>query len=140
MLAARNGRILNVSSVAGFTSGPLMAGYYATKAFELHLSEAIAEEVAGSGVTVTVLCPGPTATGFGARAKIGRSRLNRFVPPMTAEAVARIGYRAMLRGKPVAVAGLGNRAIVLLVRFLPRRFAVRVAHRLQASRGLGRSR
>jgi short-subunit dehydrogenase len=140
MLAARRGRILNVSSVAGFTSGPLMAAYYATKAFELHLSEAIAEEVAGSGVTVTVLCPGPTATGFGARAKIGRSRLNRFVPPMSAAAVARIGYRAMLRGKPVAVAGLGNRAIVFFVRLLPRRFAVRVVLRLQASRGLGRNR
>src|SRR6266481_2412307 len=93
MIERRRGGILNVASTAGFQPGPRMAVYYATKAFVLSLSEAIAEEVRGSGVTITALCPGPTATNFnkeaGARFSRGFAR-----SALSAEAVARIGHRA----------------------------------------------
>jgi hypothetical protein len=134
MRAAGHGRILNVASVAGFTPGPLMNVYYATKAFVVSFSEALARELAGSGVTVTVLCPGPVRTGFQKRAGIGPSRSLRIFPPMDAAKAARIGVRAMKRGRTVAVAGLGNRLVVLLIRLLPRRAAVELAYRFQAGR------
>src|SRR4029453_2799772 len=97
MIAGGSGRILNVASTAGFLPGPLMAVYYATKAYVISFSEAIANELAGTGGTVPVLCPGPTATGFQQRA--GTSGLSRVLRPMDAATVARLGYRALMSGK-----------------------------------------
>lgn len=128
MLARKDGKILNVASVAGFVPGPLMAVYYATKAFVLSFSEALAEETSGSGVSVSVLCPGPTRTGFVERARVGGSDLFKGPLIQPAEAVAREGYRGMMKGKAVIVTGLSNKFMVALVRLVPR-FLVRKAVR-----------
>ncbi|MEO8560135.1 MAG: SDR family oxidoreductase, partial [Rhodospirillales bacterium] len=105
MLAERNGRILNVASTAAFQPGPLMAVYYATKAYVLSLSEALSAELKGSGVTATALCPGPVATPFVNRAGMGNLRLFKLMQVMTTDQVARIGLDAMNAGKRVAIAG-----------------------------------
>jgi uncharacterized protein len=126
--------ILNDASVAGFLPGPFMAVYYASKAYLLSWSEALAEELRGSSVTVTALCPGPTHTAFNTRAGIARPR-SLDVGSMAARPVAEIGYRAMLAGKPVAVAGWTNRTIVQLLRLTPRAVARRAVRRMQESRG-----
>lgn len=93
MVEHRRGGVLNVASTAGFQAGPYMAVYYATKAYVISLSEALHDELAGSGVTVTCLCPGLTATEFVAVAKMEKIRMLK-LPPMTAAEVARIGHRA----------------------------------------------
>jgi short-subunit dehydrogenase len=115
----RKGGVLNVASTAGFQAGPNMAVYYATKAYVISLSEALHDELAGRGVTVTCLCPGPTATEFAATAKMEKSRLFR-LRPMTAEQVARIGYRAFRRGKLLIVTGWMNYLGTLGARYSPR--------------------
>jgi hypothetical protein len=125
------GHILNVASIAAFQPGPWVASYYATKAFVLHLSEALAEELAGAGVRVTVLCPGPTATGFERRAGLEHSRLFRLLPPMSAAAVARAGYRGMRAGRRVVVPDLRSRALTLVPRFFPRLWVTRIVRVLQ---------
>src|SRR4029077_5319684 len=119
MLGRRTGRILNVASTAAFQPGPLMAVYYATKAYVLSFSEALANELAGSGVTVTALCPGPTKTGFQARAQMEESKLVRGKEIMTSETVARIGYSALMKGKTVVIPGFSNKMLAGAVRFLP---------------------
>ncbi len=119
MIRARRGGILNVGSVAGFVTGPGMAVYYATKAFVLSLSEALAAEVQGTGVRVSVLCPGPTATNFGKVAGAENARLFKG-PSMTAEEVARQGHLDFRRGKVVAISGLQNKLMVQGIRFTPR--------------------
>ena len=134
MLARRSGQILNVASTAAFQPGPLMAAYYASKAFVLSLSEALAEEVRGSGVTVTALCPGPSATGFQARAAMEESRLisgRQLVPMLDAATVARIGYRAMQAGQVVVIPGWQNRMLALAPRFTPRAVMTRVVKGMQ---------
>ena len=123
MVEKGRGRILNIASTASFQPGPFMAVYYATKAYVLSFSEALTEELRGTGVTVTALCPGVTATEFQARAKTADSGLIR-LGMQDAGFVAKVGYRAMVKGKAVAVPGLVNRFLVLLVRLSPR-FAVR---------------
>ena len=135
MLRRRSGRILNVASTAAFQPGPLMAVYYATKAYVLSFSEAIANEVAGSGVTVTALCPGPTVTEFQNAAGVSRTRL--FTGPLVLDArsVARAGYEGMRRGRRVVVPGLGNKLLVQALRLSPRRVVTAVARRIQESRG-----
>jgi hypothetical protein len=132
MLARRRGRILNVASTAGFAPGPLMSVYYATKAYVISLSEALAEELRGSGVSVTVLCPGPTLTEFQAVAHIESTRLFRMPGiVMNVEAVAKAGYVGLMRGRRMVVPGLLNRALPLLIRFSPRGLVVRVARLFQ---------
>ena len=106
MLGARRGRILNVASVAAFVPGPYMAVYYATKAYVLSFSEALAVELRGTGVTVTCLCPGATASGFQERAEMTESPLVRGKKLPSAAAVAEFGIRAMERGTAVAIPGL----------------------------------
>jgi len=120
MVERKRGRVLNLGSTAAFVPGPLMAIYYASKAYVLSFSEAIAEEVKGTGVTVTVLCPGSTESGFQKRAGMEDSRLvsGRRLP--TAASVARAGYDAMMKGTSVEVPGLGNKVVPLLARFSPR--------------------
>ncbi|MGA8301716.1 MAG: SDR family oxidoreductase [Terriglobales bacterium] len=123
-------RILNVASTAAFQAGPLMAVYYATKAYVLHLSEAISNELAGTGVTVTCLCPGPTATEFQERAKITGIRLTTY-GTMGARTVAEDGYRALMTGKPVVISGFKNWLVAQSVRFAPRRMVTAIARKLQ---------
>jgi short-subunit dehydrogenase len=126
------GRILNVASTAAFQPGPLMAVYYATKAYVLHFSEAIANELQGTGVTVTCLCPGPTATEFQKRANIAGIRLTKY-GCMDARTVAEDGYRALMAGKPTVISGFRNWLVAQSVRFAPRRLAAAVARKVQES-------
>jgi len=119
MLRSGEGRMLNVASTAAFQPGPLMALYYAGKSFVLSFSEAIAYELRGTGVTVTCLCPGPTATAFQSKANVQTIRLVSGAL-MQASDVARIGYRAMMRGQPVVIAGLRNQLLMLGTKLAPR--------------------
>lgn len=137
MLARGRGRVLNVASTAAFQPGPLMAVYYATKAYVLSFSEAIAEEVAGSGVSVTALCPGPVQTGFQAVSRLGESDLlsgPARLAILSADEVARLGVRGMLVGQRVVVAGRLNRVQTLLPRLLPRAVVTRLIARVQGRR------
>jgi short-subunit dehydrogenase len=129
MVDRGRGWIMNVASVAGFQPGPGMAVYYASKAFVLSFSEALAEEVRGAGVTVTALCPGPTATEFQSRAKMERSRL-RWIGMMSSRPVAERGYRGMMEGRTVVVTGLMNKLLVQSLRFSPRIVVRKVAKSL----------
>jgi short-subunit dehydrogenase len=131
MVAAKNGKILNVASTAAFQPGPLMALYYATKAFVLSFSEAIGNELEGTGVTVTALCPGPTATGFQARTKLEKSRLIKRMKVMDARTVAEAGYRGLIAGKPVVIPGLMNKLLAQSVRFSPRVLVTKIARMMQ---------
>lgn len=119
MLEKKRGRILNIGSTAGFQAGPYMATYYATKAFVNSFSEALAYELRGTGITVTVSCPGATATEFTQVAKMEGVRLFK-MGAMTAEEVVRDGYRAMHAGKVIAVHGFKNKLGVWSVPFTPR--------------------
>lgn len=134
MLERRRGRILNVASTAAFQPGPLMAVYYASKAYVMSLSLALTEETAGTGVTVTCLCPGPTRTGFQERAQMGKSRLLGVASVMSSAAVARAGYDGMMAGRALIVPGLANQIGAQSVRLIPRRVAARIAGTLNANR------
>jgi uncharacterized protein len=135
MVSRSRGRILNVASTAAFQPGPYMAVYYATKAFVLSFSEAIAEEVSGTGVTVTALCPGPTITEFQEAAGIEDTWLFRGPLVMDARTVAKAGWEGAKRGKRVVIPGLGNKILKEVVRFSPRRLTTSVAGRIQKKRG-----
>ena len=126
----KSGRILNVASTAAFQPGPLMAVYYATKAYVLHFSEAISSELQDTGITVTCLCPGPTETEFQKRANISGIRLTKY-GTMDASTVAEDGYRALIAGKTVAISGFRNWLIAQSVRFAPRRMVAAMARKLQ---------
>jgi short-subunit dehydrogenase len=134
MLDRKQGRILNVASTASFQPGPLMAVYYATKAYVLSLSEALAEETRGTGVTVTALCPGPTASGFQAGAAMEGSRLVQGRKLPTAASVASYGVAAMRKGDVVAVPGLMNKLLASSIRLTPRPIVRRLVHRMQSTR------
>ncbi len=127
MRAAGGGQILNVASTAAFMPGPNMAVYHATKAYVLSLSEAVADELRGSGVTVTVLCPGATATNFAKDAKMEGIRLFKLMPLPSAQSVAKAGWRAMRRGRRIRVTGVFNLLTTLLPRLSPRALTTRVA-------------
>lgn len=121
MVERKRGRILNVASTAAFQPGPFMAVYYASKAYVLSFSEAIANELKGTGVTVTVLCPGPTDTGFAIAARMEHTRLFTFAKPDSATDVAHYGYEAMQNGKTVAIHGALNKILAFSVRTAPRK-------------------
>lgn len=107
------GRILNVASIAAWTPAPNQASYHASKAYLLSLSRAVREELRGSGVSLTVLCPSPIATDFFAEAGAENVRLTKFLPPLSAARVARIGWRALERGRAVQIAGqLGRLSVI----------------------------
>jgi len=135
MLARRRGRILNVASTAAFQPGPLMAVYYATKAYVLSFSEALANETSGTGVTVTALCPGPTVTEFQKRANLEQTRLFRGPLVMDAATVARAGYRGMNRKRRIVIPGLGNNVLAQSIRFTPRRLVTAITRWIQETRG-----
>jgi short-subunit dehydrogenase len=130
MIQRKDGGILNVASTAAFQPGPLMAVYFATKAYVLHLSEALANEVSGTGVTVTCLCPGATATEFHKRAKATGQRLLK-LGSMDAHTVAEDGYRGLMAGKPVVISGARNWLVAQSVRFSPRRLVTAIARKIQ---------
>lgn len=122
MVARGRGRVLNVASAAGFLPGPNMAVYHATKAYFLSLSEAVGCEVAGSGVTVTALCPGATETNFfKADNAVKATLLTSLMPLPSAGSVARAGWRAMGRGQRVIVTGIDNKIFTFMPRMMPRR-------------------
>jgi short-subunit dehydrogenase len=131
MIARKSGRILNLASTAAFQPGPLMAVYYATKAYVLSLSEALANELQGTGVTVTALCPGPTKTGFQARAQMEDSKLVRGKEIMSSEEVARAGFEGLMRGKTVVIPGAQNKMLATAVRFLPRKTVTKLVRSAQ---------
>lgn len=130
MLTRKRGRILNVGSTAGFQPGPFMAVYYATKAFVNSFSEALASECAGTGVTVTVLCPGPTESGFVAAADMHGTNLFKAMSVADSKSVAEAGVRGMLRGQAIVVPGLMNKVAVQANRVTPRAVVRGVARRL----------
>jgi uncharacterized protein len=129
MRERRSGRILNVASTAGFLPGPFMAAYYASKAYVLSFSQALAEELRGSGVTVTALAPGATATGFADRADVAKTLLFR-LPTADAVTVATTGYRGMMAGKDLVIPGFSNQLLALLIRFTPRRLLLWISRKL----------
>lgn len=131
MIERRRGRVLNLGSVGSFAPAPMTATYAATKAYVLSLSLAMAEELRDTGVTITCLCPGPTATGFQARADMAESALVRDRKLPSAREVAEAGFRAMKQGKPYLVTGGSSRAFAFGSRFLPRTTAARIAGRSQ---------
>jgi len=130
MVARGRGRILNVASTAAFQPGPFMAVYYASKAYVLSLSEALAEELAGTGVTVTCLCPGVTESEFHSVAGTDAQPLTSSALTMTSAAVAEAGYRAMMRGKMVEIPGLTNKVGAQAIRIAPRRLVLKIVRRL----------
>ena len=134
MVARGRGRILNVASTAAFQPGPNMAVYCATKAYVLSFSEAIASELAGTGVTVTCLCPGATETEFAREADMEGSTIFKrgLIPMAKAEDVAREGFQACLRGQRLVVPGLSNKAGAIASKVFPRRLVTAVAGRLMA--------
>ena len=130
MVERRNGRILNLASTAAFVPGPLMAVYYASKAYVLSFSQALANELQGTGVTVTALAPGPTRTGFQKRGVMEDSRLVRG-QIADAKSVAAAGYHGMMRGKTIVIPGFSNKLIPWVARVSPRGAVTRVVRRMQ---------
>jgi uncharacterized protein len=132
MLSRRSGRVLNVASTAAFQPGPLMAAYYASKAYVLSLSEALSEETRGTGVTITCLCPGPTTTRFQARAGMQKSKLFKMLSTMSSAEVALAGYRGVMTGRRLVIPGFMNKVGVHANRFAPRILAPRIVRALQS--------
>ncbi|HVZ51135.1 MAG TPA: SDR family oxidoreductase [Pseudolabrys sp.] len=132
-LARHRGGLLNVGSMAGFLPGPGMAVYYATKAYVLSFSEALHSEFKARGVRVSVLCPGPVPTEFGARAGITRAIGNNLLT-QSAEMVAEAGYRGLMRGQRTVVPGLANRLVTVAIRGVPRGALLRLIGALQRGR------
>lgn len=135
MVSRRHGHIMNVASTAAFQPGPFMAVYFATKAYVLSFSEALAEELRHTGVTVTTLCPGPTVTGFQKRAGMEHAPIGGRMVTGDAAAVARAGYAGMMKGRRLVIPGLVNRVGTTLPRFFPRALATRIVARMTAVRG-----
>lgn len=134
MLSRRSGRIMNVASTAGFQPGPLMSVYYASKAYVISFSEAIAEELRDTGITVTTFCPGPTATNFANVAGLNNSRLFKAGGVASAADVSEFAYRAMMAGKRIAIPGFKNNMIAQANRIAPRSLVTRLAKLVQENR------
>jgi len=128
MLARKQGRIMNVASTAAFQPGPFANIYFATKAFVLSFSAALSEELDGTGVTATALCPGSTRTEFFERANMQNFRRDSLM--MDAGVVAEIGYRGLMRGKRIVIPGMLNKTTALLSRLASRQFAARTVRKL----------
>lgn len=128
MIERNKGRILNVGSTAGFQAGPHMAVYYATKAYVYSFTEALTEELKGTKITITNLAPGATASEFQSRAEMDNSMLFAF-GAMTSEAVAKAGYKGMMKGKDLVIPGLKNKLIPISANILPRKVIRKITHR-----------
>lgn len=132
MIANRRGGVLNVASTAAFQPGPLMANYYASKAYVLSFSEAMWEEARGTGVNVSCLCPGPTVSKFRERAGTGRTRLARASKAVPSAPVARAGYEAWKRNRPVIVTGARNAFQANIVKYIPRETLLKMVRNIQS--------
>ena len=130
MINQKEGRVLTMGSVAAFLPGPLMSVYFATKNYVLSFSRALHEELRGSGVTVTCLCPGPTNTGFGKAAHVSETHSTAH-PKTTAREVAEFGWYQMQTGEPVAIYGTGNKISIFMTKFVPRNLLPRLVKRIQ---------
>lgn len=135
-LRASRGGLMNVASTAAFYAGPGMAVYYATKAFVLSFSQALAFELKEEGVRVTALCPGPTKTEFFSRAGVGDSPFGP-MPLASSMSVAEAGYAGFMRGKAVVVPGLFNKLLTATSGLQPRAFSMRTIARMQMDRAKG---
>ena len=130
-LQKNKGEILNVASIASFFPGPIMATYYASKAFVFSFTEAIREEVAYSNIKIGTLCPGPTATEFEKSPNMEKSTMFAKLKIMTAKKVAQITYRDFEKGKNIIIPGTLNKITVFIARFLPRKTITKIAKRMQ---------
>ena len=128
MLARKSGRIMNVASTAAFQPGPFSNIYFATKAFVFSFSNALSEELAGTGVIVSALCPGTTRTEFFERA--GMQTFRRDLVMMDADVVAQIGYNGLMRGKRIVIPGVLNKITARLAPCLPTRFTARIVRKI----------
>jgi len=127
MVENKSGWILNIGSTGSFLPFPLDSVYCASKAYVLSFSEAIANELQGTGVSVTCLCPGATDTRFYERGNVWNAKWAKTMKRMNAAKVARVGYTALKNRRVMVVAGLGNSLMVSLPRFFPRKLVTRVA-------------
>ncbi len=134
MIKLGGGKILNVASTAAFQPGPLMTVYYASKAYVLHFSEALANELQNHGITVTTLCPGPTKTNFQERAEMQESKLVNGRRIMDASFVASEGYKGMKAGRTLVIPGIQNKVMSLGVKFLPRGIVTKIVRSIQGTR------
>lgn len=132
MLANKRGGVLNVASTAAFQPGPLMANYYASKAYVLSFSEALWEEASGTGVHVSCLCPGPTKSKFRERAGTGATRLGKNSKVMGSMPVARESYEGFKRNKRVVVTGGRNKFQAGLVKYIPRERLLKIVRNVQS--------
>lgn len=130
MISKKSGQVLNVASTAAFQPGPLMAVYYGTKAYVLSFSEAIENELKGTGVSVFVLCPGPTKTSFSERANLGQSKLFKS-GVMEVKTVADAAYEGMKKGKTLIIPGFKNTILAAAVRFMPRKTVTGIVRKTQ---------
>ncbi len=121
LINQKEGKILNLASIASFMPGPMMSVYYASKAYVLSFTESISNELRGSGVTVTALCPGPTKTKFFDTAEVDNPKFVKLLKTAEPSSVARYGYHAMNKGKVIAIPGIVNKIIIFSVRFTPRK-------------------
>jgi uncharacterized protein len=127
MLSRGWGRILNVASTTAFQpGGPRMSTYYASKSFVLSFSRGVGRELAGTGVSVTALCPGPTRTAFGERAGVAGTPLYRWFATMDAKRVAAAGYRGLMHQRAVVVPGASAKVMAIAGGLPPRRVALEV--------------
>jgi len=131
MINRGRGKILNVASLAAFQPGPLMSIYYASKAYLLSFSQAIANELKGTGISVTVLCPGPTRTCFQEVVSASSSKNKIKFNMASATSVARCGYRAMIKGKTIAIPGTFNKFLAFLPRLVPRNMSTNIVRKIQ---------
>ncbi|MCI0473717.1 MAG: SDR family oxidoreductase [Ignavibacteria bacterium] len=131
MVNKGEGRIMNLASLAGFQPGPLLAVYFATKAYVLSFSEAITNELYGTGVIVTTLCPGPTESEFKTAANLGNSKLFKRSRIPSSKEVADYGYRKMMKGSMTVVPGLYNKFLATGYRIFPRKIVLKVVRSLQ---------
>jgi short-subunit dehydrogenase len=136
MIERKRGKILNVASTAAFQPGPLMATYYASKAYVLSFSEALSEEVRGTGITVTAFCPGPTVTDFGRRAGVASKEILGGMFSMDSHTVALDGYKGLMKGRTLVISGWKNWLGTQLIRFVPRPLSAKLVKKIQQKRGI----
>jgi len=129
MIEKGSGKILNVASTAAFQPGPFMACYFASKAYVLSFTEALAEELSGTGVTVTAFCPGPTKTQFQKRSGTEAIRENSFA--MKAAPAVEAAFRGLMKGKRIVIPGFTNKLLAVLVRLAPKRLVLKVTRFLE---------
>ncbi len=137
MLARKSGKILNVASTAAFMPGPYMAVYYATKAYVFSFSQAIREEYRKDGITISTLCPGPTKTPFIKRAGLDDTYLFKGnFPVMTAQKVASIAFKGLMKKKRVIIPGIMNKASVISILFMPTLWVTKLTGMLEKPKSL----